>query len=610
MGMGMSISETAIKAHASDAHGAAPRHTSADTAEVAAAALLAAVVACLAWVQLGWLLGWRFSGVQSLCAGAVALSAVMALATKCMGRQATLRAAVTAAMCALVSLALAAVVKDYSYDGQRYHQQAVLALAGGWNPLRDQPLQGANSLWINGYAKGPWTWSAAWFDATGSIELGKSLHVWLAASAGLLAYGALLRLTTQGWLVGRAAALWIAVLAAVNPVFLYQWPTHMNDSLVGSLLLALASQAARLALSPFGFLRTAYGWLAAGLALALLPTLKSSGLAYALLACVAAFALALLARRVHLAKSVTLLAAASMLPAALLLGWNPYVTNTLRHGHPFYPLAGTARVDIISGNSPARLQEAGRVAQLLGSLFSESHSELGASDHPAFRLKWPGVASGQELSRFSSKTDMRIGGFGPWFSLGLMMAFAAAAAAVAAAGVKSRTLLRAAALPAAILALTLAFPEPWWARYVPQMYLLPLALVAAVLATAGRGLWGRGLAVCTLVVLSFNSLTVGGTFAAGTAARELDVRTQLASLARISSANQPLAVKFGDEPSLGLRLSSSGVHWRHAVDSETCGFWVTLYQSGIQICLPPGSDAEYQHESRAVLYVKSLLHRN
>jgi len=595
--------QPAVQVHPTDRAGARPHHRAADAAEVAAAALLSAVVACLAWSQLGWLLSWHFSGAQSLCVGGTALLAVMAVAFRRLGPQATFQAGVTAAICALVSLGLASIVKDYSYDGQRYHQQAVLALAGGWNPLRDEPLQGANSLWINGYAKGPWTWSAAWLDATGNIEMGKSLHVWLSASAGLLAYGALLRLPA----LGRAAAWWIAVLAAANPVLLYQWPTHMNDSLVGSLLLALASQSARLALSPSGGSRAAYGWLAAALALALLPTVKSSGMAYGLLVCVAAWAVALVARRLDLLRAVTLLAAASLLPAALLLGWNPYVTNTLRHGHPFYPLAGAANVDIITGNSPAGLQEAGRVGQWLGSLFSESHSELGDSNQPAFRPKWPGVVTGQELARFSSKTDMRIGGFGPWFSLGLVLAMVAAAAAAARA--TSRAMFCAAALAVAILALTLAFPEPWWARYVPQMYLLPLVLVAAVLAIAGRGVWTRKLAVSALVVLSLNALAVAGTFAAGAAVRELDLRTQVASLAALSSADRPLAVSLGEEPSLGLRLSASAVHWRLAGERETCGQWVTLHQSGVRICLPPGSAAKYQHESPAVLHIKSFLRR-
>jgi len=167
----------------------------------------------------------------------------------------------------------------------------------------------------------------------------------------------------------------------------------------------------------------------------------------------------------------------------------------------------------------------------------------------------------------------------------------------------------AAALAVAILALTLAFPEPWWARYVPQMYLLPLVLVAAVLAIAGRGVWTRKLAVSALVVLSLNALAVAGTFAAGAAVRELDLRTQVASLAALSSADRPLAVSLGEEPSLGLRLSASAVHWRLAGERETCGQWVTLHQSGVRICLPPGSAAKYQHESPAVLHIKSFLRR-
>jgi hypothetical protein len=508
---------------------------------------------------------------------------------------------------ATVALLAAALVRDFSYDGQRYHQQAVQALAGGWNPLRDAPVQGGNALWINGYAKGPWTWSAAWLDATGSIELGKSLHLWLAGSAGLLAYGALRRLSA----VPPAAALALALLAAANPVLLYQWPTHMNDSLIGSLLLVLASQAVRLALSPPTAGDRPMAWLTAGLALALLPTVKASGLAYALLACAAAWATALAWRRAGLARAVVKLAAFSLVPAVLLLGWNPYVTNTVRHGHPFYPLGGAGEVDIITGNSPTGLQAENRLTQWLGSVFSESHSDLGATDKPALRPKWPGVVSGEELALFVSKTDMRIGGFGPWFSLGLVLALGSAAVAIAAVvrargGTLRGGLAPSAALPVVIVALTLAFPEPWWARYVPQMHLLPLVLLTAVLAAPYGGRWGRGLAWVGLAVLAANSLAVGATFAAGAALRELDMRTQLRSLAALSSPAQPLPVRLS-EPALGLRLTRGGVYWRPAVGDEACARWVTLHHSGVQLCLPPGHEAVYTEASPTVEHAKLLL---
>jgi hypothetical protein len=578
--------------------------------EACGTALLAGLLACVGWTNLSWAAGGQLSGTEGLFAGAVCAVACMAFALRGRTLRHHLFAALVVAGAAAVSLVLAEAVRDFSYDGQRYHQEAVQALAAGWNPLRDAPLQGNQSLWINGYAKGPWIWSAVWLHATGSIELGKSLHLWLAISAAFLVYGTLRRLPA----LSPAAAGSIALLAAANPVLLCQWPTHMNDSLIGSLLLVLASQAGRLSLMIPDADDKAMAWLTAGLGLALLPTVKASGLAYAALASMTGWVAALLWRRVDLSQHLLKVAATSLVTSVLVLSWNPYVTNTVRHGHPFYPLGGEGKVDIITNNSPNELHGENRVMQWLGSIFSQSHSELGTSEKPALRPKWPGVVSAGELAGFVSKTDMRIGGFGPWFSLGLVLALAGAVVALfemtRRAGWRStefrRGVAAGATLPAGLLVLTLAFPEPWWARYIPQMFLLPIALLAAVLAAPLCGRLARGLAWVSLAVLTVNSLAVGSAFSVGAAVRELDMRTQLGSAASLSSPTRPLPVRL-TEPALARRLSQAGVHWRPAADEEPCAQWVTLHHSGVGLCLPPGHEGKYIEEAPAVTSLKRLL---
>ena len=494
----------------------------------------------------------------------------------------------------------AAGSRDFSYDGQQYHQLAIWVMAEGWNPLYDAPVSGLHSLWINGYAKGPWTWSAAWLDATGSIETGKSLHLWLASSAGLLAFASLSRFTSLR--PGLAATL--AALAAVNPVLAYQWPTHMNDSLIGSLLLVLASQAATMATCR----RDEADWWPAlassGLALALLPTIKLSGLAYAVLVVSGAIGLLLLSRRADLLRPLLAVGAGSVTAACILLAWNPYASNTLRHGHPLHPLAGPGKVDIITGNSPAGIQEHGRVVQLLGSLFSSSHSDLGETVPSALRPKWPGVVQPSELRAFFSKTDMRIGGFGPWFSLALLLAVVAAALALRHAG--TRTRVTAMLLPAAILALAIVFPEPWWARYVPQLALLPVVLSTVAFVLAVQGSAARRVAAAAVGVLAVNASLVAGLHGVGVVVRQLDAQTQLDSLAALSST-RPLAVRWREEPALVLRLEAAGLRWREPSANEPCSRWIVVHHSTVQVCLPESAGDHYRDASPLVERLKSLL---
>jgi hypothetical protein len=268
-------------------------------------------------------------------------------------------------------------------------------------------------------------------------------------------------------------------------------------------------------------------------------------------------------------------------------------------------LAGDAKVDIITSNSPSGVLQRGQVEQLLGSLFSASHSDLGEVERMSFRYNWPGVIHREELSAFVTKTDMRIGGFGPWFSFGLVVSVAAVLVALAQRkGAGARLAL---SFPIVVLATALVFPEPWWARYVPQLNMLPLALIAAALVL-GTGAPTRLLARLALVVLTVNLILVAGLFGLGAGVRELDSRAQLLSLAALSSA-RPLPVRFQQEPALALRLDAAGVRWRDAQGQESCDRWIILHQSTVQVCLAPEMQASYRDASSVVQRLKSILGR-
>lgn len=53
----------------------------------------------------------------------------------------------------LACIYAAGCLYDLSWDGQAYHQEAVIQLRNGWNPFHDAPLKGIHSVWINHYAK-------------------------------------------------------------------------------------------------------------------------------------------------------------------------------------------------------------------------------------------------------------------------------------------------------------------------------------------------------------------------------------------------------------------------------------------------------------------------
>ena len=86
---------------------------------------------------------------------------------------------------------------DLSYDGQAYHQEALIQLVRGWNPVYQQ-LNGpeANNMhrWLNHYSKGVWFYESVIFQVTQNMEAAKLFHLWLMMAAFSITLSFLLRI--------------------------------------------------------------------------------------------------------------------------------------------------------------------------------------------------------------------------------------------------------------------------------------------------------------------------------------------------------------------------------------------------------------------------------
>src|SRR5271166_1500011 len=123
---------------------------------------------------------------QALLAGALygALLCWRPLGTGPVSRRAV---AVTAGLLAATWLAAAALY-DTSWDGTGYHLPALLAIAGGWNPI----VAASDIMPANLQANGLWTVRAALYAMTGSVEGAKGLNFLFVAAA-------LLTLVVPAW---------------------------------------------------------------------------------------------------------------------------------------------------------------------------------------------------------------------------------------------------------------------------------------------------------------------------------------------------------------------------------------------------------------------------
>ena len=428
---------------------------------------------------------------------------------------------------------------DLSWDGQTYHQEGIIQLADGWNPFHDQPLQLVNSAWINHYAKGPWIAAASLYILTGHIEQGKVFNILLIVSSFFLCLSALLTHYRDRLL----EPVLFSVLAAGNPVSILQATTFYNDGQLSSLLVIIIALLFLIVESP-----SAWPALTLALSVIIAVNIKFTALAYILALGLPVLLYLFLTKKWRPLRMLGLSFSIGLVAGLLFVGFNPYVTNTVRNGNPFYPLAGPHAVDIVKANSPAEFQTMNRFEKLFVSTFSETGNiDSSHSTH----WKWPFTVDQKEVD--SLWPDTRIAGFGPLFGGAVLLS---PILLVTAWPHDKKKTLAYACLGLLIICSALVNSEAWWARYAPQLWLLPV--LCAMLGLAMNSKPPKILGLAILLVLCLNLFLVSASYFAGQSKGCAILKSQLAEMKRA-----PLVlVSFRSMYSNRVRLTEAGIHYR------------------------------------------------
>ena len=164
---------------------------------------------------------------------------------------------------------------------------------------------------------------------------------------------------------------------------------------------------------------------------------------------------------------------ATLLVSVLLVGYTPYVTNTLDHGNPLYPLFGQDAVDIMTPQEPPTFNDASTPQKLFYATFSQS-ANISAGSTATPQLKLPLTWTPGELAALI-EPDLRLGGFGVLYSAAALLGLPFLALALLHSRAERRGFFEVALaflIPSAILALCLS--DSWWARYSPYLYAVNL----------------------------------------------------------------------------------------------------------------------------------------
>jgi hypothetical protein len=467
-----------------------------------------------------------------------------------------------------IFLAVSGNYYDLSYDGQAYHQEAILRLAQGWNPFYDKPLgeQGAPyAIWIDHYAKGSEICGAVLYALTGKIEMSKVFNFLLILASFFLSFSALYATQRKKWV--RAAFL--ALLLACNPVSIYQCLSFYVDGQLGSILICLVAIGVLIYLQPNAYLIAGFSF-----CILLVFNNKFTAIAYAGILCFGLVAALYITQKHALLKKMLIVLSATAAIGILILGFNPYVTNTIKYHNPFFPLAGNESRDVVAAFTPISFSTLNRFEQATVSYFSAS--EENSTERDTTQLKTPFTLKANELTSYGSP-DTAIAGFGPLFSGVLVLCLAILAMAFLFNIPRTIVVF---GLLAILLGSVFINYAAWWARYVPHLWIIPFVIALLGFSFEERKVI-RGLSWLMIAVMFINVTLVSYSYFNLQTEWNQTLKSQLQTL---KQSSQPVTVYFSYAFTNKNRLTEYGISFKETKVEPQCGSKVNLSHSGTVAC--------------------------
>jgi hypothetical protein len=403
-----------------------------------------------------------------------------------------------------ISMLLAALFFDMSWDGLWYQQTAVYQMAHGWNPLYDPMHNFTPHLqdWERHYAKGPWYIALALFQITHDIEWSKAAP-WMALAATFFAVFA----ACYDFGMHRGKSTLIAALVSLNPVVTCELASYLVDGLMISFLTCFLAATLRYFRhrSPLILCVITTGAI-------LCINAKLNGVVYMCFFSTAAGLYAILKRRDTLVNYIVVQAVVYLL-GIFLFGYNPFVTNTVYRGNPFYPLLGSAAYPSHDqqGRDPVDLYETPKNMVGRNILYRYMYGIFGRPGSQPFfegdnaHLMWPFDIRWKDINIYYFH-ELRISGFGPLFSGAFIISLFLMVIATIRPGIPRGIVWL---LVGTIIATLLISRHLWWARFAPQLWWLPIIAVIAGLSVPGwrAARWAAGGLAALLIV---NAALVAG----------------------------------------------------------------------------------------------------
>lgn len=380
---------------------------------------------------------------------------------------------------------------DVSWDGQWYHQDAIIELTQNWNPFYAtydvQKSISESAIWIHHYPQASWLVQANIFKLTGSIQSTKLLSLLLSFSCFGIAYFVI----SNKLKISKFATILFSLCIAFNPItysqffsFYVDGQSAMGISIYVLLLYYLLDKP-----SVFISLLLASVFI-------YIVNIKFTNLVYLSIFNFFFFIWYFLKQPQYRIKTFAGFILLYVL-AVFVLGYSSYTRNTLEKGHPFYPLMGKNNVGEIVGNihKSANFFNQNRFENFLDASFAYPVYSRNP-DSSKFRMPFTTVSYENYY-----RTDSEMAGFGARWSELLIITFILFLFILFNKSYQNKSNFF---ILISILLFSVFINEQCFeARYVSQLWLVPIAIILFLYIQGGRVV--RLLSIVFAILLIFNT---------------------------------------------------------------------------------------------------------
>lgn len=364
-------------------------------------------------------------------------------------------------------------------------------LKEGWNPLYehmsdfndDKPVfdgKSSSFIWGDHYAKGSHIFAANVYAFTDKIESGKSINT--LSIIMLFCFGLSLLLHKNKNVL---FSFFFALCLVGSSVVVSQFLTYYVDLLLYIYLTIIIMYfffAEKQMKDSKNIIESQnVGLLLFIFSLVILINVKFTAFAYAGLFCLGYYIWYIVRLKLKTIDKkffikFTISAAIAVILGVFVVGLSVYPKNLLDHGHPFYPIMGKGKIDIMTNNSPAYFKDKSPIEKFTIATFSK-RANISKKSGLEAEFKFPFIVYESEIKSLYG-CDIRISGNGVLFSGILIISLLVLVCTAKKVYKKDKTIFWLTMIPLAItFAMIFLISESWWARYFPQLYYFVLAAI-------------------------------------------------------------------------------------------------------------------------------------